>query len=120
MWRDPLLRQRGAALPCHGSVLGSEILDGVGTQWATTRAGEQDLRTILSLFLNPRGEHAHGRFRQGGASLFPSFSLTSDMSTRTERDITLSKAGHLGKSQAGLHCGQQQSVVATSQPRVLE
>jgi hypothetical protein len=43
MWCNPLLRQRGTVFPCHGRVFGDEILDGVGTQRAATRAGEQDL-----------------------------------------------------------------------------
>src|SRR5262249_14208931 len=47
-----------------------------------------------------------------------SFSLTSNMCTGTERDVALSKRCDFGKSQPSLHCGQQQSMITTSQPSV--
>ena len=58
---------------------------------AATCAGEQDLGIVLSLFLDPRGEHTHRWLCQRCASLLPSFSLTADVRTRTERDVALSK-----------------------------
>ena len=113
-----LLQQGGAVLPCHGSVFGYEILDRIGTQGATTCAREQNPRVFLALFLNPRREHTDRRLGQGCASLLPSFSLAADVCTRAERDVALTKVCDFGKPQASLHCGQQQGMVATSQPSV--
>jgi len=67
---------------CQSGTFFYEILDAIGTQWTTTRCGEQDLGAVLSLFLDPGAKHTDGGLCRRCRALLSSFSLASDVRTR--------------------------------------
>ena len=83
------------------------MLNRIGAETATARAGKEDSGAIRTLFPDPRRQHGHGGFGQRSTSFLASFSFTTDMRACGEADILLSNRSGLGKPQTGLNDGQQ-------------
>jgi len=92
------------------------MLNSIGAETVTSRAGKEDSRAIRTLFPDPRRQHSNGGFGQRSTSLLAPFSFTTDMRACGEADILRSNRSGLGKPQTGLNDGQQERMIAAAQP----
>ena len=79
------------------------MLNRIGAETTTARAGKEDSGAICTLFPDPCRQHGDGGFGQGGTSFLASFPFTTDMCACCEADILLSNRSGLGKPQPGLN-----------------
>ena len=117
MRRDAFFRQRRTRGARTRDMAADQRLRRIGAQLAAVRARKQKLwfRSVR-LMVDPTAKRGHRGFGQGRAAFFPAFAFAAHMRPDTERDMLVAKARQLGEPQAGLHCSQQEGVVALSDP----
>src|ERR1700722_18575196 len=105
-----------ASFSCLGHVPCDHVLNTDGTQASATRTGKQSLGIFSALFPQPSLEYRYGGLGQRGTAFLAPLPVAMNMRASAQRNVFVTQGRHLGESQSGLHGGEEESVIATSQP----
>jgi|SRR6266567_1000229 len=94
------------------------MLDCVSAKPTASHGGEQDSCAIITLLPDPRRQHDDSGFGQWSTSFLAPLPFTSNMRSLIEADVLSSNRGDLGEAEASLNDGEEERMIAATQPRI--
>src|SRR5712691_11698169 len=117
VWCYTLARQGWTGLAGDGHMLGQDILHPISTEFPAASVGEQHLAIAPDRLLQPWLQNGNCLLCQRRATLLATLADDLNVRTGTQAYVLSLEVRNLRQPCTGLHCEQQQSVIATSRPR---
>lgn len=97
-------------------MFGQEVLDAIGAELSATGVGKDKIIFRSAPFLEP-GFHSGDRlFGERSTALFAALAVTTDMGSRTQDGITMTKANKFRKTKARLNGQEEKGLIPLSRP----
>src|SRR5436309_14622666 len=92
------------------------MLNAIGAQGPTTRAGKQSFGILSALLPDPGFEDRNCRFGQGSTAFLTPLASTTYVCAGTERDVLVAQCRHLRQSETSLNSSEQKRMITAPQP----